>query len=239
MPSRQGGNLVAPSGTLIPAQFREESEMRFIDHLRRGVTTCAVTGVALTAAMLISAGRAEAAPLNLNSIPPEIFTAPLAVTYSGGVLTATLSGGIGTYSPGGVQVQNVDYLLTANVDAAGVMSNGTLSITGAVSGLGVPQSTLLAGNLTDFGFYQDQGFTLLEFEFDTTDPGAVPLGFGSEGGVILSSFDMGPLNFAGSFQGSAESDTYTTAAPEPAMLSLLALGAAGMARRRRIARSRN
>ena len=197
--------------------------------VRRAVRARGVFGAALCLALLLAASRADATPLYLTPSTPDI-TATVDISYVGGVLTATLSSGVGNYHPGGFNITNLSYSLSANVDAAGVFSGGTVSISGAIASLGIAQSTLMTGNLTDFGLDAELG--VFEFLFDTT-ASEPAMDLGPTGGIILSSF-LSDVDFLAPFTSRATSDTFTepVAAPEPALLALLALGSLGALRRR-------
>ena len=201
--------------------------MRFMASIR--FARAAVLGAVTCLSLIFAAGRAEAAPLGLTPGSPDI-TATVDISYTDGVLTATLSSGVGNYYPGGFNITNLSYSLSANVSSAGVFSGGTVSISGAVASLGVVQSTLMTGNLTDFGLDAEMG--VFEFLFDTTSSQPA-LDLGPTGGIILSSF-LSDVDFLAPFTSRATADTYTdpVVAPEPAVLALLTLGSLGALRRR-------
>jgi hypothetical protein len=212
--------------------------MRFIDYVRRAVTTSAVSGAALALALSVPA-PVEASLLNLSPVGAAAdltVSSGLELVYDANTdqLTATVTSGVGNYFPGNINVTNITYSLAATIDAAGTFSSGTVSILGDV---GAGTTTLLTGNLTAFGeWLSGGGPAVLEFLFDTTssDPS---LDFGADGGIILSSSNLFAADFSQSFSalGATTSDTFS--APEPASLLLVALGSLGFAaRRRRMAR---
>ena len=84
-------------------------------------------GAALGMALLLTTSKAEAAPLGLVPGAQDITAVGVDISYSGGVLTATLSSGVGNYFPGGLNITNLSYSLSANVSSAGVFSGGTVS----------------------------------------------------------------------------------------------------------------
>jgi hypothetical protein len=106
-------------------------------------------------------------------------------------------------------------------------SNFSFSLIDLLGNSGVPAgSTLLAGTVTSFAqSLLNPGVFAATLAFSTTN-----LGFGNFANVSFSSFD---------FSGSAgTADVDITAVPEPATLSLVGLGAAIMAARRRRAKRR-
>lgn len=192
---------------------------------------------ATTVAILLFASTIDAAPLGLAVGKPDI-TAPLTVSYDATTdkLTATeadiifsLLGAGGSSTP-----FFGTYSLSASVDSAGALApGGTLLILGDLGG---GMTTLLAGTLTAFGFDRPAaGLGTFEFLLDITST-AVP-GFGTLAGITIGSkIDVASWDFSSSFStpgglgSAAASDTF--AVPEPGLLSLLALGAAAVTRRR-------
>jgi hypothetical protein len=202
---------------------------RFAHAVRCALRARRTLGAAMGLALFFTASAAEASLIGWSQGSPDIASSPL-LSYdsTANTLTATLTAGNGTYFPGAIPVTNLDYSLSANVDDAGAFSGGTVTLTGAVPGLGIAQGTLLTGILTAFGF----DFSVIptfDFSFDTTFS-AAGLNFGQSGGIILTAQSIAATDFTADFSGIATSDTF--AAPEPATLALLAFGSIGVMRRR-------
>jgi hypothetical protein len=162
---------------------------------------------------------------------PDIASSFINVSYDAGLDTLTASGIATTYEDGSGQVSILpgSFDLTATIDAAGVLSGGSLTIGGDLGG-GV--TTLLTGGLTAFGFPDPPatGDDIFEFLFAVTggDLAGAYGGVGSTGGVILAlTSDV----FDGSFDASFETDgaLSDTGVPEPGTLALVLLGCVGLA----------
>jgi hypothetical protein len=208
-------------------------------NLRRRITHAGGVLSALVAC-LITVSNVQAAPIGLASLAPDI-TASLNLSYGGGVFSGVLTDGVGQYTPGGVAITDLTYTFSSAIDSSGVLSSGNFSIFGEVPTLGIGPAVLLAGNLTAFGWLFDAtspGFGLFEFLFDVTSS-APGLGFGTSGGIIITSFDLTGGGFGDAFNGSGTSDSFSRAVPEPAMLAFFALGSVGLAARRRYLARRN
>ena len=128
-----------------------------------------------------------------------------------------------TAAHGGTQFFTGNLTIDATISTTGVLSSGTMSMTGTV---GTHTSgNLLTGNLTGVGF--DGSSDFLEFTFDIVD-GDLATRFGgagsTKGGIIL-----GSIGFLGNFSSDfsdADWDGVVDVGviPEPATLSLLGLG---------------
>lgn len=197
--------------------------------------------LALTAGVLTFTAAAEAGPLGLAGPKPgaaDIYTGGLDISYDAatGLFTAMVEG-IGNYNPGFSDIKDLTYSLSASVDSTGALSGGHLEVFGSIADLGLGSTgapiSLLTGTVTDFGSTFETGFSVFELLFEV-DSKAAGLGFGTKGGIILSSWDLSGASFASSFESTmamGAGDTY--AVPEPSTLLLLTLGAAGAAARRR------
>lgn len=198
-------------------------------------------------ALAIVAG-AQAAPLGLILNPDPDFTANfIDLNYiannspnnftATGYVTALDDDGVGplldplAYNYG-------DFSLSASVTTAGIMTGGTLVVSGNFSNTIGLSGVLLTGNLTAFGF--TNGVTSELFEFAYTVTGGlmatsqyfgVP---GTPGGVI---YDTGENVFNGLFTSGFSTSGFgpggnadVAPTPEPATLSLLLLGGAALFR---------
>jgi hypothetical protein len=196
--------------------------------LGRGVTALALT--------LATVGLAQAAPIPLNLSPstPDIAVGSIELTYTGGTLTASSSAPM-LYTPGGDVILDGSYWLSASIDAAGnLLGPGLVTISGFHTGFLQPLS--LTATLNEFGF-NAQGVGLLEFRGVVTEDVSAGYGVGTSFGVIMNS-QLLNINFLSDFQQDSWAGVTADNAvlvPEPATLSLFALGVLGyvMVRRRR------
>lgn len=203
---------------------------------QRGVWVRTLWSLGCGLALLFSASTAQAAPLGLTPGNPDIYSA-VNVSYLGGIFSVTSDlGAVGQLKPGLEPIPGLQYTLSAPVDATGASTGpGSFSIFGEIPLLGLGPTTLVSGDLTDFGFLFDAtspGFGMFEFLFDVT--GSDPLGFGAKGGIILTSFDLTGVDFSSNFSGTSgltSSDTFSV--PEPSSMLLLTIGTFGLAARRK------
>jgi len=173
----------------------------------------------------------SAAPLDLTSALPDIFSAGIDITYNAGADTFSAVGFSLQYNvPPDTTITDGVFDLSATIDEFGVASAGSLAITGTTSGGTGGSGLLLEGSLIDFGFSPDgfAGAPTFEFVYELTAGALAPDfgGVGSSVGVVLSSFD----EFAGEFDINYEgtvgvADAYPV--PERAAASLTALAFAG------------
>jgi len=181
-------------------------------------------------------GVASATPLNLLTLPPDVFSSLIQVDYDATGDTLTAVGTALTFDDDGVGPQVPitagTFNLAATVDAAGAASGGSLTIAGTIPGLGFNSGTLLTGTLSSFGF-PDAGGDPLEFIFNVTGGDAASL-YGATANVVLTGAALPATLFASDFSndGLGQSDT---AVPEPSAAALALAGALGFgaARRRR------
>jgi PEP-CTERM motif len=124
-------------------------------------------------------------------------------------------------------LSNASLTLNASLTRDAVFSGGTFSLLGN-------GGTLLTGTLTSFEFSSTgigQGTFLFTFVTTAADPS---LGFGTNGTLVISSFDLAPgplseLNFFGTACARITSGTPTTSpVPEPTSIILLGLGGLGL-----------
>jgi hypothetical protein len=186
---------------------------------------------------------ASAAPLNLTTALPDVFSDAIYVQYTS-VDDQFLAMGFAeelvdqssTHHPiSGAQ----GFSINATIDDSGTAIVGSLAITGDVNSISAG-SPLLTGDLTAFGF-PNSGDEPLEFLFEVTGGSlATAAYFGAPGpgsivGVILSQTGSNFIDWSHDFDNSANivgavSDTFK---PEPATLALLVLGAVSLSAKRR------
>lgn len=189
---------------------------------------------------------ASSTPLGLSLELPNASSAFISVTYNAGLGTLTARGQAQQFEsggpidqPGSPNIQNADFFtsfdLNAAIDNAGVLTGGTIVVSGELPVLGFNSGTLLTGTLTDLGF---GGFgDPLEFLFDVTGGDAAGL-YGTTGGIsiIFSGFGGSFANdFSTSFTSIADVGAIRTATvPEPWTIAVFGfgLGVLAVARRR-------
>lgn len=177
--------------------------------------------------VLIAGAAAQAEPLDLSLLTPDIASAWLNVDYNAGSDLLTASGFAMTLDFDGVAPpdENItsgifDISLPVDLNGAITVGVGTLTISGQVTSGG---PSLLTGDIAAFG-YLGGGGEIFEFLFDVTG-GDLAGDFGSQVGVIVDALDSG---FSGSFgsgfsnMGFGVSDT--GAIPEPGTLGMLSFG---------------
>lgn len=193
----------------------------------------------VTAMSIATTARADL--LNLTPMNPDILSQNIFVDYDAGSQVFSADGFALTITPpAGVQ-ENFDtpgaWSISAIIDNTGAWVSGSISVEGEWSGFG---TTLLTGNLVDFGF-QPGGGQLFEFIFEVTGGDLATEGlYGEPGalfGVILTATGA---NFTGDwnldFSNSGDffggfADTFAIPAPGAGLLFLLA-GCASRRRRR-------
>jgi PEP-CTERM motif-containing protein len=199
--------------------------------------------VAMAIGLFLLSSAAQAVPLNLVVGKPDIGVGPLSLSYNATTDLFSIVNGTASLFTGTDNVARAitggDYDLSATITGAGALTGGTFSITGAIPSLAIANTTLLAGNLTAFGFSPDPaGGTAAAFEFlFTKTSSAAALGFGDTGGIKINAFSITPsFSFASNFTANQNSSADNFApVPEPATMWLMGMGAAGLfgfARRR-------
>ena len=180
--------------------------------------------IAMVVSGLFATSSANATLLGLTLEPaPDIFSSFITVNYDMGTQTLTADGfaldffdGVNNAIAGGT------FSLTASIDNAGVMSGGSLTITGTT--LGFNSGTLLTGSLTALGF-GNSGGDPLEFMLDITG-GDLAAMYGSTGGIIMSNTGFDAGLFSNDFSSAplaGVSDTgVPVTVPEPAGILLFA-----------------
>lgn len=193
----------------------------------------------------IVAVSAGAAPLNLDHLDPDITATELStLSYNHSNQTLTINNASTsllslTYTlpdgSAGPPAFNGTWTLEANIGNNGILDpNGsTLTIINTEDVAGIPSgSTLLAGNLTDFGYQFASTTVLLRTEFLLDITQSEPsLGFAGRAGVILTpAFITAIADISTPFQSSfslvgtaPDSDTFHQNAPLPTSLSLMGL----------------
>lgn len=207
----------------LPCHIKEEAKM-----LRQ-------QSLALWAAIVIGSS-VQAAPLDLILEPiPDITSGILAVGYSAGTDTLSVSGFALSLLDGAPPVsENIlsgSFSINLTVDVNGDITPGvgSLVINGNVAGGG---PGLLTGSIAQFGFLSGGG-EIFEFLFDVTG-GDLAGSFGTQVGVIVDAQDTGfDGSFAGSFSNFGFGVSDTGVIPEPATLGMVISGVLCLVGRRR------
>lgn len=178
---------------------------------------------------------ASAAPLNLNLLRPDITSGFLTVTYNatsdvlsvtGPALTIDFDG----VSPPDHAITGGTFTLSAIINASGMLTSGTLTITGTVGAIGAT-SPLLTANLTGFGFSSSPVTQIFEFTGAVTG-GSQAAGYGASVGTVLNTGGGFPGHFNSNFSKSGQGSADTARIPAPGTAAALA-GLLGLAARRR------
>jgi hypothetical protein len=183
--------------------------------------------------------EAHAALLGLTSQPPDITAGFTLVSYDATTDVFTATGFATNLDLDGdappdynITGSNTQFDIIATVNSSGVASAGTLVIQGKVSEVSATSGTLLTGTLSQFGYSTVAGGEIFEFVFAVTG-GDLASSFGPSAGVILDANDTGfGGNFTSDFSNNGFGTSDTFPIPEPATVSLLLLGGAGVACRR-------
>jgi uncharacterized protein (TIGR03382 family) len=218
-------------------------------------------GVVVAAMVALLQGTASAAPLALDITAPDIAGFGISFAYNATNQAFEANGSVDMLDLGSSVLDIIGgaYELSAELDPVTQTATGLLRITGQVDGLGLLAGTrLLEGRIEKFGLDDSiAGKAGFQFVFDVVGGELSPL-FGRKGGTNISRSELdfeesaaqiasgavgvAPLSsgssiFAQSFTGGGVTTTSdTVSVPEPALLTLGALGLGALARRRRARR---
>jgi len=195
----------------------------------RGLRAHAFSLLALLLMGHFFSGSANASLLNLPFLTPDITYNNLAVNYDSGSDLLTVDSTTAFFGPvefeGGVFWDGYDgtYDLDATITDAGILTSGTISITGLIENpatLDVISGDMLVGNLVDFGFLADNP-AIMEFLVDVTSS---DIGIQGEAVLLISGLDT-DIDFSSDFSGTADfSDNAQIPVPTPLLLMLLGGG---------------
>jgi hypothetical protein len=176
----------------------------------------------------------QAGPLNVNIDPyPNILAGYITTTYIATTGAFTANGWALTLDTGTGQTSITQpFVLTANINNAGVASSGNLTIGGSSTPL------LSSSSLIGFGFNPVQG-GVLEFLFGTPGGSYVPSLYAANKPIDVQ-LTVGNT-FLGNFASSWSSSSNTAmvredppvGTPEPSVLLLMVAGACGLCIRKR------
>jgi len=191
--------------------------------------------IVVTMAGLFAATSANAALLGLTLEPaPDIFSSFITVDYDMGTEMLTAAGfALNFFDGSDNAIAGGTFSLTASIDNSGVLSGGSLVITGTTAGFN--SGTLLTGSITALGF-DDAGGDPLEFMLDITGGDLAGM-YGLNGGIIMTNTGFNANLFTDNFSSgamAASSDTGVPATvPEPEGLLLLSVALMGLVATRR------
>ncbi|REJ69318.1 MAG: PEP-CTERM sorting domain-containing protein [Planctomycetota bacterium] len=221
------------------------TSIAIVDFCRTRVCHGFAIALLLALTLVLSSGVAQAAPLNMIPLPPDVTSSFLSVSYDATTRVFTATGFATTVDLDGLAPPDyaIDggfggYSLTAVIDNDR-KATGTITITGTVAAAGFNSGTLLTGDVNIWGFL-DGGGEIFEFGFGVTGGDLAPLfpqGTYVRGGTIISAVNSGfdgvgvgpstpPSNSFANDGFSGFSDTF--AVPEPSTYAMMGLGAAAL-----------
>jgi hypothetical protein len=186
------------------------------------------------------AAEAQAGLITYIQQAPDITTYYPAVAYNAGTMmfTAT-SAGLDFFNNN--TITGGAYMVSATITNSGVVTSGSLNITGTYGSYGSTGNPLLTGTLTHVYSMDPPGGNQFQLMFDVTGGDMASL-FGSN---VMSLLYAGTTGFNGTFGSSFNNTGHTTSAtidtfsvpgtpiPEPATVVLMLTGGAWMAWHRR------